>query len=168
MEEIDPNQLNEAKNSLDRLLLLLELTEESEKSKRIIERELNFCSESLHIVNGKAEILWANIKELEGLGYNPEDYIGESIIDFHVDGIVINDMLNILLSGEELQNYPARVKAKDGSHIYVLINSSGFFDEDGSFSHTRCFSRVMNNTIDITEMIEKNIERIKKENNKKA
>ena len=124
------------------------------------EKELNIASESLHIVDGNAMILWANEKELNGLGYSKDEYIGESIIDFHVDKIVINDMLTVLLGGGTLDNYPARVKGKDGSEKQVLINSSGYFNEDGTFSHTRCFSRVMNDTIDISDMISENIKRI--------
>ena len=47
-------------------------------------------------------------------------------------------------TGEELHEYPARLKCKDGSIKDVLIDSSVLFREE-EFVHTRCFTR------DVTE-----------------
>lgn len=128
------------------------------------EMELDGSNESLHIVDGNASILWASKKEMEGLGYEPEDYIGKCIIDFHIDRVVIDDMLATLIGGGELNNYPARIRAKDGSEMHFLINSSGYF-ENGKFSHTRCFSRNMTYSMDLSEQIQNNILRINLKNN---
>jgi two-component system, OmpR family, sensor histidine kinase VicK len=122
--------------------------------------EFDRASESLHIVDKNATILWASNKEMESLGYEPSDYIGESIIDFHIDHEVIMEMFDILLSGGTLDNYPARMRAKDGSEKHFLINSSGFF-KNGEFSHTRCFSRNVTGLYDLADKIKDNILRIK-------
>jgi PAS domain-containing protein len=62
----------------------------------------------------------------------------------HVDRLAIDDILARLGRGETLCDYPARMRAKDGSIRDVLVNSSVLF-EDGQFIHTRAL------TIDVTE-----------------
>ncbi len=98
----------------------------------------------LHQVGPDGTILWANRAELRLLGYPAEEYIGKSIATFHVDGNVIDDILARLTCGEELHDYEARLRAKDGSIKHVLI-SSNVHSHDGRFVNTRCFTR------DITE-----------------
>lgn len=97
----------------------------------------------LHIVSGDGVILRANKAELALLGYSAEEYIGRNITDFHVDAPVISDILDKLGSGECLEGYPARLRAKDGSIKHVTITSNGRFEE-GRLFNTRCF------TVDMT------------------
>lgn len=98
----------------------------------------------LHRVGPDGTILWANRYELELLGYEEHEYVGRSITDYHADADVIADVLARLSRGEALQNYEARLRARDGSIKHVLISSSASTRE-GRFLHTRCFTR------DITE-----------------
>jgi PAS domain S-box-containing protein len=99
---------------------------------------------SLHWVGADGTILWANQAELDLLGYTREEYIGHNITEFHVDQAAIEDILTLLTAGEQINNYEARLRGKDGSIRQVLMSSSGRF-EDEQFIHTRCF------TLDITE-----------------
>jgi len=101
--------------------------------------------EGLHKVGPDGRILWANRAELDLLGYEPEEYIGRHIAEFHVDEQAIDDMLRRLLNGEDLINHPARLRCKDGSERHVLIHSNAYF-KDGEFIYTRCFTR------DVTEV----------------
>jgi PAS domain S-box-containing protein len=94
----------------------------------------------LHWVGAHGTILRANQAELDMLGYRREEYVGRRIADFHVDENVICDILRRLKAGEELDEYPARLRCKDGSIKDVLIDSSVLF-RDGEFVHTRCFTR---------------------------
>ncbi|HUG67448.1 MAG TPA: PAS domain S-box protein, partial [Pirellulaceae bacterium] len=98
----------------------------------------------LHWVGPDGTILRANKAELDLLGYSREEYVGRHIADFHADEDVISDILHRLQTGEKLNDYPARLRCKDGSIRDVLIDSSVLFQE-GGFVHTRCFTR------DITE-----------------
>jgi PAS domain S-box-containing protein len=82
----------------------------------------NKCSVSLHAVDNQGTILWANDTELKFLGYSPDEYVGRFIGDFHVDQEVVQDILGRLLRDETVNAYPARLRAKDGSTKYVLIN----------------------------------------------
>ena len=93
----------------------------------------------LHCVDSEGVILWANQTELDFLGYAPEEYLGKFIGDFHVDDPIINDILRRLTAGATLNAYPARLRAKDGSVKYVIINSN-VYRQDGEFYHTRCFT----------------------------
>lgn len=98
----------------------------------------------LHWVGADGVILRANQAELNMLGYEPKEYIGRSIREFHADEDVICDILNRLQAGEKLRDFPARMRSKDGSLKQVLIDSSVLWKE-GRFVHTRCFTR------DVTE-----------------
>ena len=120
----------------------------AEEQVRQSERELADFFENatvgLHWVGSDGIILRANRAELALLGYSREEYVGRPIADFHADEDVISDILNRLQAGEELHEYPARLRCKDGSIKDVLIDSSVMF-RDGGFVHTRCFTR------DVTE-----------------
>jgi PAS domain S-box-containing protein len=106
----------------------------------------------LHWVGPDGCILWANRAELELLGCTQEQYFGRHIGEFHADPHVISDILARLKRGEELHDYEARLRCKDGSIRYVLISSNVHW-EDGQFIHTRCFTR------DITDRKEAEQER---------
>ena len=94
----------------------------------------------LHWVGPDGTILRVNRAELEMLGYGREEYLGRHIAEFHADEEVIRDILDKLSAGEELAEYPARMRCKDGSIKDVLIDSSVLW-KDGQFVHTRCFTR---------------------------
>ena len=78
--------------------------------------------------------------ELKAMGSQPDEYIGRFIGDFHVDQDVIQDILARLTKDEALNAYPARLRAKNGSTKYVMINSNVYRDKGGEFKHTRCFT----------------------------
>jgi len=98
----------------------------------------------LHWVGPDGTILRANQAELDMLGYRRDEYIGHPITEFHADEDVICDILNRLRANKKLEEYPARLRCKDGSIKEVLIDSSVLW-RDGKFVHTRCFTR------DVTE-----------------
>jgi PAS domain S-box-containing protein len=98
----------------------------------------------LNWVADDGTILWANDAELKLLGYSREEYVGQNIKKFHVDGPVILDILERLKRNEELHEYESRLRCKDGTIRYVSISAS-VYREEGRFIHTRCV------TLDITE-----------------
>jgi PAS domain S-box-containing protein len=101
---------------------------------------LESASVGLHWVGADGTIVWANSAEMELLGYSPSEYIGHNIAEFHEDPEVICDMLERLLRDENLKDYEARLKCKDGSIRTVLVDSSGLWEE-GRFVHSQCFIR---------------------------
>jgi PAS domain S-box-containing protein len=127
-----------------------EIRARRETERQLREREseladfLDNAVEGLHRVGADGTILWANSAELALLGYEEHEYIGRHIADFHADRPVIDDILARLLKGETLYNYPARLRARNGSIRNVLIHSNARW-EGGELRYTRCFTR------DITE-----------------
>jgi PAS domain S-box-containing protein len=97
-----------------------------------------------HWIDPDGTILWANKAELDLLGYLPEEYIGHHVSKFYADKSVSKNILNRLRRGANLDNHEVRLRAKDGSIRYGLINSNGVW-QDGQLVHTRGFVR------DITE-----------------
>jgi PAS domain S-box-containing protein len=99
----------------------------------------------LHWVGPDGTILRVNHAELKMLGYTEQEYLGRNIADFHADREIIKDLLKRLARGEVLQEYPARMRCKDGSIRDVLIDSSVYW-KNGKFVHTRCFTRDVTNS----------------------
>lgn len=107
----------------------------------------NKCSISIHTVNKDGIILWANKTELNLLGYHPKEYIGHFIGDFHLDADDVKDMLEKLIRFETVRNYPARMRAKDGTTKFVMINSNVYRQAAGDFGHSRCFTTEVSEAI---------------------
>ncbi|MEP7381535.1 MAG: GAF domain-containing protein, partial [Gemmatimonadota bacterium] len=143
-------------NQTDRLLLSVAANQaaivlqqkRSEAQVRRGEKELadffDNATTGLHWMGPDGIILRANRAELDLLGYTPNEYVGRHIAQFHADRDVIDDILRRLSAGEMLQDHPARLRCRDGSIKHVRIDSSVLWEE-GSFVHTRCFTR------DVTE-----------------
>jgi PAS domain S-box-containing protein len=91
----------------------------------------------IHIVSATGIIQYANVYELDALGYEKDEYVGHHVSEFQLDQDVLDDMMKRLGSFESLKNYPARVQGKN-SVKYVLYNSS-VYQEDEKFVHTRCY-----------------------------
>jgi PAS domain S-box-containing protein len=100
----------------------------------------NYCSIGIHVVDRNGIILWANKTELDLLGYLPEEYIGHFVGGFHIDPEPVADILARLGRFETVSNYPARLRARDGSIKYVSVNSNVFRQPGGEFGHSRCFT----------------------------
>jgi len=120
----------------------------AEAALRSREQELSEFVENarvpIHWVGPDGRILWANRAELELLGYSREKYVGSHICQHHSDRKVCDDILARLLRSEEVHDYEAKLRCKDGSFREVLISSSAYCEGD-RFIHSRCFTR------DITE-----------------
>lgn len=115
------------------------LESELEKSRKTIIDIAENANVPLHCVNRTGTILWANDAELNFLGYDREEYIGQPIAKFHANQKTIEDIFCQLIEGKTLAHYRARLVAKDGSIKEVAIYSSTF-REDGQMVHTRCFT----------------------------
>jgi PAS domain S-box-containing protein len=116
----------------------------AEDARRRAEEELADFFENgpvaLHWAGPDGTILRANRRELEMLGYGPDEYIGRHVSEFHVDQEAAADIVERLSRGEVLHNYLAQLRCKDGSVRDVSIASSVLWDDE-RFVHTRCFTR---------------------------
>lgn len=95
---------------------------------------------AIHWVDAAGKITWANRQELTLLGYSPREYIGRDIVDFHHDQGRARELLRRLASGETVREFQATLRCRDASLKRVLISSNVRW-KDGSFDHTRCFTR---------------------------
>ncbi|MCS3800581.1 PAS domain S-box protein [Niastella sp. OAS944] len=121
----------------------LDITEKS-KTERALKDYFENASICLHWVNGDGIIVWANLAELNLLGYTEDEYIGRHISEFHVNKSAIEDIMWRLTNKQRIENYDTQLICKDGSIKHVTLNSSALWEGE-KFVHTRCF------TIDVTE-----------------
>ena len=147
--------------------VIIDITEkkEAKKLQNKSEEELNDFFENsplgLHLVGHDGTILRANKAELNMLGYAADEYIDHNIAEFHADKEVIDDILHRLKTGEELYEYEASLRCKDGSIRHVVINSNGHW-ENGKFLNTRCFTRDVTNQKKAEKATKKSEEKYKK------
>jgi two-component system, cell cycle sensor histidine kinase and response regulator CckA len=102
------------------------------------------ASVGIHWLSADGTIIRSNRAEHEMLGYEPPELLGRNAVDCYADPDAARDILRRLTDGETLNDYPARLRCKDGSTRDVLISTSAYRD-NGRFVHARGFVR------DITE-----------------
>jgi PAS domain S-box-containing protein len=170
----EEGQHMEPTNEVSILKDKLKKSQTAQKELRRTVAELNDFMENgslpLHCINGSGVIIWANKKELELLGYEHGEYIGRHFTHFHVDRRVAEDAWDKLIKHEILENFPARLKCKDGTLRYVLINTSVYM-VGSKFIHTRCFTQDVTSLrmlekkkIDIITDLQAEINALKTEN----
>ena len=84
------------------------------------------------------KVQWANKALLNLLGYTAEEYVGHCFADFYVASNVAHELWAKLMRREEVYDFPAEMRCKDGSIKNVLIHSNGLWDGQ-QFVHTRTF-----------------------------
>jgi PAS domain S-box-containing protein len=94
----------------------------------------------MHWVDREGIIVWANQAELEMLGYDHQEYLGQPLVNFHIDKETIEDILQRLLNNEPIKGREAQMWHKGGAICHVSIDANAFF-KDGRFIHARCFTR---------------------------
>jgi PAS domain S-box-containing protein len=99
---------------------------------------LDFQSDHLHQEQGI--IVWANRVELEMLGYDRAEYIGQPLMKFHVGRTKIEDIFGRLLNNQPIKGCEAQMRRKDGSICDVSIDAHALF-KNGIFVHARLFTR---------------------------
>jgi PAS domain S-box-containing protein len=98
------------------------------------------ASLGIHWVDRDGIVVWANRAELEMLGYESGEYIGQALHDFHVDRVEIKSAFEQLLNDQPVIGHESQMIRKDGSICAVSICATSLF-KDGEFVHARCFTR---------------------------
>ena len=138
----------------------LRAEEDLRRSERNLSDFFENANVGLHWVGPDGVITRANKAELELLGYGHDEYVGHPVAEFHDDPDTICDILARLSRGDRLDNYPARLRCKDGTIRDVLISSSVLW-EDGRFIHSRCFTRDVTELKRVTEAMRESEERFR-------
>jgi PAS domain S-box-containing protein len=128
----------------------VEIAERKKAEVSLMRREAEFADLLENAVVGVQQvgadqrIVWANRYVLSLLGYSAEGYVGHQLSEFHAKREIFEDFWQRLMNRQNVCDFPAELRCKDGSVKHVLIHSNGLW-EDGRFVRTRCFLR------DITE-----------------
>jgi PAS domain S-box-containing protein len=119
-----------------------------EKSLRQREAELaevlENAPEGVQQTGPDQKLLWANKAMLNLFGYAADEFIGHPLSEFYVHRQTFEEFWRKLMHREEVHDFPAELRCKDGSTKQVLIHANGRW-QDGQFVHTRSFIR------DVTE-----------------
>jgi PAS domain S-box-containing protein len=111
-----------------------------EASQQGISDFIENASIGMHWVDIEGNIVWVNQAELDMFGYDRSQYIGQPLINFHVDRPKLADLLQRVSRNESIRGCEAQVYCKDGSICDVSIDAHAFFKDD-KFIHARCFTR---------------------------
>jgi PAS domain S-box-containing protein len=110
--------------------------------------------EGVQQVGPDQRILWANRALLKLLGYPAEEYVNHQLSEFHVHQHIFEEFWQKLMRREDIYDFPAELRCKDGSIKHVRIHSNGLW-EDGEFIHTRCFVRDVTEHMRMEEALRK-------------
>lgn len=91
-------------------------------------------------LSGDGRILSANQAELDMLGYERDEYVGHHICEFHTNKEAGEELLERLRRRDQVRDFEARLRRKDGATRYVLISATAPWDRD-RFVGARCFTR---------------------------
>jgi PAS domain S-box-containing protein len=118
--------------------LLDDITERRQAEEALRESENKYRSivetanEGIYLVNKEAQIIYANKRSLELLGYNLEETIGRSMWDFvSEDSRLASKMYFEKMPQGIIESYESKLMRKDGSLIWAVINTKLFFDNKG-------------------------------------
>ena len=74
---------------------------------------------AMHWLNGDGTVLWANQTEMNVLGYTPEEYIGQPIMNFCPDEKeLVLEIFKQLGSGNAIADVPVRFRTKASIFAY--------------------------------------------------
>ena len=124
---------------------------QAEEALRRREEELaDFFAESplgLLWVGPDGRILRVNQAELALVGRTGGEVFGRHVSELHAEAKSAAELLRRLAKGEQVQNYRAKLRHRDGSAIEVLIDANGLWERE-RLVHSRWFTR------DITRRVE--------------
>jgi len=82
----------------------------------------------LHLIGPGGEISRTNHSMLETLGYIFDEVAGHDVAEFLTSAATAAAMMETLRRGQELHQFPAEVRCRDGSSRFFLIDSSSRLD----------------------------------------
>jgi PAS domain S-box-containing protein len=88
-------------------------------------------------IDPRSTITFANPRVRDILGYEPEEVIGQpvSLVVGEQEAQAVAQRLAARQQGlAETQSYDIRLKRKDGTEVWALVNSSPFYDARGTFA----------------------------------
>ncbi|HET7034250.1 MAG TPA: ATP-binding protein [Thermomicrobiaceae bacterium] len=92
-------------------------------------------------------IHWANGAMLRLLGFEPGEFIGQPLSRFQARAGSMDTFWERLRRREEVYDYPAELRGKDGAVRHLRLSANGRWEDD-RFLHARCFVR------DVTDRLE--------------
>lgn len=118
------------------------LRENEEKYRNIVET----ANEGISIIDSKGMITYVNNKMADMLGYKIDEIIDKTIWDFIDDDVkpLITSQFEKRRFGTN-ESYEVRLRHKDGSPLWLIVNVKPFFDKSGTFTGS------LNMHTDITE-----------------
>ncbi len=134
------------------LSMLTDITERNKAQEKLRESEEKYrnivetANEGIIIIDDKATITFANHKMTDMFGYEVEEGIGRSLWGFISDKnrVIVEKNMEKWVHGI-IETYELKLTCKDGSSVWVLINSKPLFDKNGEYIG------VMSMLTDITE-----------------
>src|SRR4029077_3560627 len=86
---------------------------------------LENAMEGVQQVGPNRRVLWANKALFKLLGYTAEEYIDHELSEFHVHQHGLDEFWGKLMRHEDIYDYPAELRCKDGSVKHGEIRSNG-------------------------------------------
>ncbi len=83
----------------------------------------------LQVIDHRGRITWADNGMAALLGYEPDEYVGQSFATFHADPALAAEVQTWLATGRTVENVHATLRRKDGATQDVLLNSNALLGD---------------------------------------
>ena len=102
-----------------------------EKYRNIVET----ANEGIALINSEGVITFVNKKMADMLGYSVEEIVDRTVWDFveEEQKTTVTTKIDGRRKGSNYDTFEFKLKRKDGSPLWVLINAKALFDKDGKF-----------------------------------
>jgi len=91
---------------------------------------LENAPEGVYQTDRDQTILWANQALFRLFGYAAQECIGQNAAAFYAQDDVLPNLWEKLMRREEVCNFAAEIKCKDGATKHVLIHANGLWEEE--------------------------------------
>ncbi|RLL53725.1 response regulator [Mariprofundus sp. EBB-1] len=96
---------------------------------------LDHMQDAYYRADNNGTVIWVSLACERQLGYQREEVIGQPMSKLYYDEGGRTQFLDALkLSGGHLQHFEVCLKHKDGSRVWVEVNSQCFFDKEGKIA----------------------------------
>ena len=108
--------------------------EELSRSERRYKRVVETAHEGIWLTDSASRATLVNNRMASMLGYTPDELIGQNLFD-HAVGDGVRDVRNLEHPSRagKPESFEARLRHRDGHDVWVIVSSSGTFDERGEF-----------------------------------
>lgn len=117
-----------------------------ESTRQSLTHFMDYAPAGIHLADEGGRAIYANKEKLQLMGYTKEEFVGTSLTHCYIDQEAIDFIMKHHLKHENIDNFEARIRRKDGEIRHVILSSS-VYRNHGDYVYTTYFTRDITNRV---------------------